>query len=90
MPEQQPKPITVQPTANTLPFTGGVRVQLQLSPLAQGRVALAAQVSCVRPDAGSAMAGWPNETEWKRLTHLLWLGPIDKQKDAAQADDALG
>ncbi|MGL5148008.1 MAG: hypothetical protein ACRC7Q_10995, partial [Plesiomonas shigelloides] len=79
MPEQQPKPITVQPTANTLPFTGGVRVQLQLSSLAQGRVALAAQVSCVRPDAGRALAGLPIETAWQRLPHLLSLCPIAQQ-----------
>lgn len=89
MPEQRPKPIIVQPTANTLPFTGGVRVQLQLSPLAQGRVVLAAQVSCVRPDAGRALAGLPIETAWQRLPHLLSLCPIAQQTAAAQAFAAL-
>lgn len=89
MPEQRSKPMTMQPTASTLPFTGGVRVQLQLLPLAQGRVELVAQVSCQRPDAGRALAGLPIETAWQRLPHLLSLCPVAQQTAAAQAFTAL-
>lgn len=75
----------VSQRANTLPLTGGVRVQLQLSPLAQGRVQLAAQVTCQRPDAGRALIGLPIPAALHRLPHLLSLCPIAQQMAAGRA-----